>query len=73
MRNSAVEVRVVVFMAGPLVVEVCDDVKEGFARDWAADEEVVLFMGVDTPLEGLELGACWMSLPCSAIRAGARP
>ena len=72
MRNSAVEERVVVFTAGPLAVEACDDAEEGLARDWVADEDVVLLMGVETPLEGLELGACWMSLPCSAIRAGAR-
>ena len=38
-----------------------------------AEEEVVLLSGVETPLEGLEFGACWMSLPCSAMRAGARP
>lgn len=28
-------------------------------------------LGVEKPLEGFEPGACWMSLPCSAMRAGA--
>jgi len=26
-------------------------------------------LGVDVPLAGWEPGACWMSLPCSAIKA----
>jgi hypothetical protein len=25
---------------------------------------------VENPLDGLEPGACWISLPCSAIKAG---
>lgn len=28
-------------------------------------------VGVETPLDGFEPGACWRSLPCSVIRAGA--
>jgi hypothetical protein len=28
-------------------------------------------VGVETPLDGFELGACCMSFPCSFIRAGA--
>jgi len=32
--------------------------------------EGVYSLGVETPLDGPEPGACWISLPCSAIRAG---
>jgi hypothetical protein len=44
---------------------------DGLDNDWAAVEEVTLLTGVEMPLEGPEPGACWISLPCSDIKAGA--
>ena len=76
MRNSSVDVTVVVLTDGPPFVVVVVEVDvglvvdEGFAFAWAAVEEVVTVVGVATPLEGFEPVACWRSLPCSAMRAG---
>ena len=36
----------------------------------AEDGVCNLGVGVEKPLEGFEPGACWISFPCSAIRAG---
>ena len=72
-RNSSEEVTVVVLTRGPFLpaeVNVFADV-DGLALAWAAVEEVVMVVGVATPLEGLEDAVCWRSLPCSEMRAGA--
>jgi len=62
-RNSSVSVTVVVFTEElPLLVCVVVAIGAGPLGTW--------ILGVDTPLEGPEPGACWMSLPCSAMRAG---
>jgi len=43
----------------------------GFAAAAGVGLEVVWgwYLGVVKPLEGFEPGACWISFPCSAIRA----
>ena len=48
------------------VFEVEDFEVLDLAFDWAAVEEVVVFLYGSGPWPG----ACWMSLPCSAMRAG---
>ena len=54
-----------------LVVDVeVNFVEDGLALAWVAVEDVVIVVGVATPLDGLEPGTCWRSLPCSVIRAG---
>ena len=71
MRNSVVELRVVVLT---LLVDVDVDVvveEVGLACVCAAVEDVVLLIGVAAPLVGPELGGCCRSLACSVIRAGA--
>lgn len=35
-----------------------------------AEPDGTCSFGVENPLDGLEPGACWISLPCSAIKAG---
>ena len=71
MRNSVVELRVVVLTL-PADVDVEEVVEElGLACVCAAVEEVVLLIGVAAPLVGPEPGGCWRSLACSVIRAGA--
>ena len=37
---------------------------------WVLPELGTWSFGVETPLDGLESGACWMSLPCSEMSAG---
>ena len=70
-RNSSLEVTVVVLINGPLLPpEVAVELDLGFAFAWAAVEEVVMVVGVANPDEGLEPGACWISLPCSAMSVG---
>lgn len=72
-RNSVLHLmdEVLTWTALPWLVETDVEVF-GFALACAAVEEVILLIGVETPLVGPEPGACWISLPCSAIRAGAR-
>ena len=49
--------------------------EDAFARRFYADraelESLRIPLTVEKPLDGFESGACWMSLPCSLIRAGA--
>jgi len=71
-RNSSVEVRVVVFTEGwPAVLVVvvleADFVVFGFAFVIEAVDDVVIVVGC---IVGLAPVACCRSLPCSAIRAG---
>ena len=64
-RNSSVSVTVVVFTRLPpffWVMVVVDEEAAGGVGLW--------ILGVEKPLDGFEPGACWISLPCSAIRAG---
>lgn len=70
MRNSSEELTVVVLTEGPfLVVEVegCEGDGAALAFAWAAVEEFMMVVGT---AGADELDACWMSLPCSAMRAG---
>ena len=68
-RNSSVDMTVVVFTARLLPVDV---VANGFDADGlafacVAEEDVVTVVGTK---EGDAPVACWRSLPCSAIRSG---
>lgn len=70
MRNSSEELTVVVLTEGPfLVVDVegCEDDGAGLAFAWAAVEEFMIVVGMADADVSV---ACWMSLPCSAMRAG---
>lgn len=70
MRNSSEELTVVVLTDGPFfVVEVegREDDGAGLAFAWAAVEEFTIVVGT---VDAGESVACWMSLPCSAMRAG---
>jgi len=64
-RNSSVSFTVVVFME-EVVWEAEDFDEPDLAFVWAAVEEPVVFLGAWGPSPG----ACWISLPCSAMRAG---
>ena len=57
-------VTVVVFTDVLLLVLVVEEVEP-----WGV-ELGTCSLGVETPLDGFEPGACWMSFPCSAIKAG---
>lgn len=67
-RNSSEVVTVVVLTWLAAVVDVVVDVVD-FCGIWAG--LLGWYFGVDTPLPGFEPGACWMSFPCSLIKAGA--
>lgn len=70
MRNSSEELTVVVLTEGPfLVVDVegCEDDGAGLAFAWAALEEFMIVVGMADADESV---VCWMSLPCSVMRAG---
>ena len=66
-RNSSLDVTVVMFTLLLLFVEDGSDVDVALALLWAAVEEVTMVVG---PRDGELPGACWISLPCSAISAG---
>lgn len=64
--NSSCSDRVVVLTVLPELFWVVD------ASDFVAEVPVgTWYLGVEKPLDGLEPAACWISLPCSAISAGA--
>jgi len=67
-RNSVESVTVVTFTDGPLPL---DCVVDGVDASPDLGIDVLdIYFGVENPLEGFEPAACWMSFPCSAIRAG---
>ena len=70
MRNSSVAVISTVLMAGPFAEEVVEDwglvdlsLDEGVTEE---EDEVTL----EVPSVGICPVACWISFPCSLIRAG---
>lgn len=65
-RNSSVALTVVVFTPLLAVLAVDVDVVEIGVCALCGCQ-----VGVATPLDGVELAACWMSFPCSAINVGA--
>ena len=70
MRNSSFEFTVVVLTKEVLLPVMASlDVADGFALSGAAVEEAVIVVGRSA---GEVPGACWMSLPCSAISVGPR-
>jgi len=66
-RNSSFEVTVVVLTVAPLLVMDDLGLDVDLALAWAAVDEVVTVVG---PSEGEVPGACWISFPCSVMRAG---